>query len=109
MASQAQTALKSRSISDAVEDSANQLLCFWLFEDMRRVRRYIPKIEFQTLEQYTGFTSIQLDEFRSGICDRYNELIKGIQEPSLNMAKLRRIMQEAVQICRDKSQLSRSE
>jgi len=97
--------IASRKIENKIQDSANQLVCFWLFDDINKVKENIKQIEFKTLEDYTHLTTEELESYREGICDKYNALILEIQEPDLTMKRLKKIMKETFALTRIPNQM----
>jgi len=95
--------LMSRT-SDLIIDSVNQLVCFNRFVDsgIKEIRKQISEAKFKTLEEYTGKTTEELNAVQSGVCEKYNSLIKEIKNPDLTFAKFSEIMEEAWAIAHPK-------
>ncbi len=91
----------SQTLEAKVQDSLNQFVGFILFNDVETVKKYVAKTKFQTLEDYLGKSREELERFKKGVCDKYNNIISKLQDPNPTLEKLAEIKKEIFEI-RDK-------
>lgn len=80
-----------------INDSVNQLIVFKRFIGLGidEIKEVIKEAEFKTLEEYTGKTTKELNAVQPGVCEKYNSLIKEIQNPDLTFERFKEIMDES--------------
>jgi hypothetical protein len=56
------------------------------------VREFIMDAELQTLEEYTGVTAEALDAEMPGVREKYNALVRTLQDPNLTIERFKNIV-----------------
>jgi len=82
---------------DIIIDSLNQLIAFKRFIGLgiNEIKEVIKEAELKTLEEYTNKTTEELNAVQSGVCGKYNSLIKEIKNPDLTLERFKEIMDES--------------
>jgi hypothetical protein len=84
------------STASKIEDSFNNLLMFINYTDMDVVKGHISNGSVFTLEDYTGYSTEELEKLEPGFAAEYNTLVDKFKNPDLNLKMLNSIIDEAL-------------
>jgi hypothetical protein len=75
-----------------IVDAGNQILQFKNFDDIEDIKRLVPEANLQTLEEYTGLKSEELESYKAGVGSEYNTLINLLKNSELTMEEFEDII-----------------
>lgn len=61
------------------------------YEDIKIIKKKIREKTFVSLEEYTGKTREELEAFKLGICDRYNDIIEKLKKSDFTLEELKQL------------------
>lgn len=93
----------SFNMDSMIKDATNQFFAFKNIEDEEDLRDVLKTIQegeggFKTLEQWTGKTTEELNNFRHGICEDYNSLVEKLKNPNLSVSEAKKIGEEVFKL-----------